>query len=238
MENVQILSETRKHFTRFQTHGRHIVLKISPCPHDKDPVEYFKESMEEILELSLLNVEDNDMVRIQISNSVNSVDKAIGISFRRKDQISIDVILSIFEKVCQSNANFNSTDILKVKVDCVKLPVGYGRVKSKGRSLSTLSQLIRSIVEVKNNDSCLAHALVIAIARVTQDPNYIAYRKGRKIKPKVDELIAASGLNLSNGVGIPELEILQNYLDEYRIVVYSGLRCENVIFDGHTKSDK
>jgi hypothetical protein len=55
--------------------------------------------MEEILEISLLNVEDNDMVGIQISNSINSLDKPIGISFRRKDQITVDVILSLFEKV-------------------------------------------------------------------------------------------------------------------------------------------
>jgi G:T-mismatch repair DNA endonuclease (very short patch repair protein) len=238
MANVQILSETRKHYARFQTHGRHIVLRIHPCPDDEDPFTYFKDSMEEILEISLLNVEASDMVGIQILNTVNSVDKPIGLSFRRKDQISLDVIMSLVGKVCQSNANFKSTDILSIKVDCVKVPQGHGGVKTKGRALSVLSHLKTSVVEVKSRDKCLAHAIVIAIAHVTQDPNYTSYRRGWKIKPKVDDLIAASGVNLSNGGGIPELEILQNYLADYRIVVYSGLRCENVIFDGHTNSSK
>jgi hypothetical protein len=73
---------------------------------------------------------------------------------------------------------------------------------------------------------------------LSQDPNYISYRKGRKIKPRVDEIITASGVDLTNGGGIPELETLQKYLSDYRIVVYSGLRCENIIFDGHTNSEK
>ena len=42
------------------------------------------------------------MVGITIQNEVNQNDKAIGISFRRKDQLSGDVIWSVLEKVaCQ-----------------------------------------------------------------------------------------------------------------------------------------
>ena len=41
--------------------------------------------------------------------------------------------------------------------------------------------LKRSIVEVKAEDNCLAHVLVIAFAKVDADPNYDAVRKGRKI---------------------------------------------------------
>jgi hypothetical protein len=50
------------------------------------------------------------MVGITISNKVNVRDKAVGNSFRRKDQITGDVILSVFEKVAQSNARFNALD--------------------------------------------------------------------------------------------------------------------------------
>jgi hypothetical protein len=73
MANILILSETRKHYARSQTHGRHIVrvglLRIYPCPQGQDPVTYFRDSMEEILEISLLNVEATDMVGFQIMNS-------------------------------------------------------------------------------------------------------------------------------------------------------------------------
>jgi len=44
-----------------------------------------------------------------------------------------------------------------------------------------MMHLKRSIVEVKAEQNCLAHALVIAIAKVDNDPNYKAYIQGRKI---------------------------------------------------------
>ena len=51
-----------------------------------------------------------------------------------------------------------------------------------------MPHLKRSIVQVKAEENCLAQELVIAIARVTSDPDYQAYRKGWKILPKVREL--------------------------------------------------
>jgi hypothetical protein len=45
------------------------------------------------------NVGDGDMVRLTIGNQENENDRPIGFSFRRKDQISGEVIWSVFEKV-------------------------------------------------------------------------------------------------------------------------------------------
>ena len=59
-----------------------------------------------------------------ISNEVNVQDKLIGISFKRKDQLSEEVIWSVFEKVAQSNARFNAMDKLIVVVHSVRMPVG------------------------------------------------------------------------------------------------------------------
>ena len=79
----------------------------------------------------------------------------------------------------QSNARFNALDTLVVTVHSVTMPVGYGKhaIKSKGRPLSVMAHLKRSIVDVKAEENCLAHALIIAIARVENDVNYTAYRK-------------------------------------------------------------
>jgi hypothetical protein len=60
-------------------------------------------------------------------------------------------------------------------------------------------------VKVKAKENCLAHALVIALARVTNDPDYQAYRKTRKILPKVRELLQAAGVDLSRGKRKPRL---------------------------------
>jgi hypothetical protein len=75
-------------------------------------------------------------------------------------------------KVSQSNSRFNAMDALVFQVDTVKMPVGFGKVlKTMERQLSKLVHQKRSIVEVKAENDCLAHALLIAIAKVTDDPN-------------------------------------------------------------------
>ena len=69
-------------------------------------------------------------------------------------------------------------------------------------------------------ENCLAHALIISIARLTNDPNYVAYRKRYKIRPVVDNLLATTGIDLTNGGGIPELMRFLKHFKEYRIVVF------------------
>jgi hypothetical protein len=61
------------------------------------------------------------MVGITISNEENVQDKAIGISFRRRDQITPDVIWSVLGKVVQSNARLNALVKLVMTVHYVKM---------------------------------------------------------------------------------------------------------------------
>jgi hypothetical protein len=98
--------------------------------------------------------------------------------------------------------------------------------------------LKRSIVEVKAEENCLAHALIISIAKLTNDEDYNSFRKGCKIRPVVDHLRTTTGIDLSNGGGIPELIRFQEHFKEYRIVVFRGLNCEDIIFDGQVESEK
>jgi len=77
-----------------------------------------------------------------------------------------------------------------------------------------MAHLKRSIVELKAGDNCLAQALVIAIAKVEKDPNYKLYRQGRNIRHVVEKLLETTGIDLSNGTGIPELVRFQEHFSE------------------------
>jgi len=55
---------------------------------EENPVSHFLSSLNDLFEHALQGVSDSDMVGITIQNEVNQYDKAIGISFRRKDQLS------------------------------------------------------------------------------------------------------------------------------------------------------
>jgi hypothetical protein len=101
-----------------------------------------------------------------------------------------------------------------------------------------MAHLKRSIVHVDAETNCLAHALIIAIARFN-DPNYNSYRRGYKIHAEVDRLLEATGVDLSQGGGVFQLESFQQYFrDKYKIVVYTGLRSDSIIYEGQVDAPK
>ena len=95
-----------------------------------------------------------------------------------------------------------------------------------------------SIIDVKAKTDCLAHAIIIAIARIINDPNYKAYPQGCKILQMVQHLLRTTGIDLQHGGGIPEPLRFQDHFSEYRIVVYRGLDCGDIIVDGQGISEK
>jgi len=199
---------------------------------------HFLASVTELFEYALRDCQDSDMVGLKIRNEVNVQDKPIGFSFRRKDQIFENVIWPVFEKDVQSNARFNALDRLVVVVHWVAMPVGFGGVKTKGRQLAALAHLKTSIIEVMTEENCLALALIIAIPGLEKDPNYDSYRRECRILPVVNHLLQTTGIYLTNGGGITELTRFQEYYKEYRIIVYGGLNCEDMTFDGVNESEK
>jgi len=115
------------------------------------------------------------------------------------------------------------------------MPVGFGySIKTKGRPLS----IKKSIMEVKAQENCLAHALIIVIAKVDNEANYKLYRQGRKIRSVVQTLLQETVIDLTNGAGIPELNRFQEHFRDYKIVVYQGLGCDDTMFEGQVDASK
>jgi len=123
-----------------------------------------------------------------------------------------------------------------VHLDHVRMLVGNGGVKTKGRSLDVLSVIKKSIVTMKAALLCLNHAVIIAMARVKGDPKYASYRLVYGLNKHV-ELLNASGVDLSNGGGIEVLQQFQEYLSDYKIV-FDGLYSDRAIFSGNSLSAK
>ena len=109
-----IEEEQTRQYRRFNAPGTQLTVRLLPPPEEEDPnpMSHFLDSVTELFEHALRDIEDSDMVEITISNEVEVKDRAIANSFRRNDQITGDVIWSVFEKVTQSNARFNALDTL------------------------------------------------------------------------------------------------------------------------------
>jgi hypothetical protein len=101
-----------------------------------------------------------------------------------------------------------------------------------------LSAVKKSIVVVKAAFLRLAYDLIIAVARVNGDPKCPTYRNGKCLEKPVEELLKASGLDLSEGGGLEKLEQFQEHLSDYKIIVYDGLSPDSLIFSGNSLSDK
>ena len=101
-----------------------------------------------------------------------------------------------------------------------------------------MAHLKCSIIEINAETNCLAHALIIAVARITNNPNDTSYRRVLRIFPVVQHLLETTDNDLQHGGGFNELQRFQDHFTEYSIVVLGGLDCEDVIFDGQIKSEK
>ena len=138
-----ILDRDTRQYRRFNAVGRQLTVRLNPPTDASDPVSRFLASVNELFESVLSDVGDSDMLGIKIQNQANQNDKPIGFSFRRKDQLSGDVVWSVFERVSQSNSRFNALDTLVVTVHSAKMPGGFCKyaVKNMGRPLSTMAHL-------------------------------------------------------------------------------------------------
>ena len=92
----------------------------------------------------------------------------------------------------QSSSLFNALDKLVLEVLTIKVPAGFGGIKTRGRPLAILAHFKKSNLRVKSETNCLAHALITAIAKITDDPNYRLYCQGRKLGHLVRQLLETS----------------------------------------------
>jgi len=96
----QIEDTITMQYRRFNAVGTQITVRLLPHLTNVDPVTHFLASVNELFHHAIQNVSYIDMVMMTINNQVKQSDKPNGISFRRKDHLSGDVIWSVFEKVC------------------------------------------------------------------------------------------------------------------------------------------
>jgi len=140
----KVEEEQTRMYRRFNAQGTQLTVRLLPPPEgqDSNPMSHFLDRVTEVFDYALRDLENSDMVGITISNEVEVKDTAIGISFRGRDQITGDVIWSVFEKVAQSNARCNALDKLVMTVHSVRMPIGNGGgIATKGGPLELMARL-------------------------------------------------------------------------------------------------
>jgi hypothetical protein len=125
-----VQNEVTRHYRRFNAEGTELTVRMLAPPPGSAATRYsdryFANGMDELFEYLLRDLEPSDMVSISIHNADNQQDKPIGLSFRRMDDISRDVLWSVFE-VTQSNFRYQALDTFTFNVNFVKMPVGFSK---------------------------------------------------------------------------------------------------------------
>jgi hypothetical protein len=85
----RILDETSKQFPKFNTTGRSLLIKINYPNEKQEPMTYLKECITALTDYLVREVPDRDMVGLSIRNTENLQGKVVGISLRRRDQLSL-----------------------------------------------------------------------------------------------------------------------------------------------------
>jgi hypothetical protein len=124
-----VQNEIIRRYRRFNSEGRELTVRLTAPPSTstaaRDPAQHFANSVYKLFEYALRDLVPGYTVGISIHNADNQPDRPIGLSFRRMDQISRDVLWSVFEKVTQSNAKYQALDTQTFHVHSVRMPVGF-----------------------------------------------------------------------------------------------------------------
>ena len=140
-------------------------------------------------------------------------------------------MFSQIERVIQSNRDFRLNDTVTVDIIRVEEPQGGGRKRTTLNIREYLKEK-GSVITINNNDSlCLARALVVAVARIENDPKYHQIRnsKGHIQLQRALDLDRAANVPLGP-CSLDEVDLFQKYLTDYKITILSGDHDDSIIY--------
>ena len=176
------------------------------------------------------DMDERDQVRFVLRS--DQLDTPISIPFMAVLQLTPERVFSQIERVVQSNRDFRLNDTVTVDIIHVEAPQGSGRSKRTVLDIREYLHKKGSVITIQNNDNlCLARALVVAVAKAENAPNYknLTRTDRRTQEKKAKELHAAANVPLGP-CGIPEVEMFQKYLAKYEINIVSGNHDNAIIY--------
>ena len=179
----------------------------------------------------------NDQVRFVLSS--NQLQTPIALPFCSLGELTTEKVLSHVEKVVQSNEEFRLNTTVNIDLIRVEMPRGSGRLKRTTLNIRDYLKKKRTVITINNKDDlCLARALVTSIARIEKDPRYnrllepLSTVQGRRAK----DLHEAANVPLGP-CGLKEVDLFQQHLVNYQIIVVSGDQDNAIIYPPHPRTN-
>ena len=158
----------------------------------------------------------------------------VAIPFLPLEKLTTEKVLFHVQKVVQSNEEFRLNDTVTVNIIHVEMPQGSGKRHFK-RNIVNIREYLKkkeSVVTINNKDDfCLARALAVGIAKIEKDPMYEQIRKSNRPVQRERALDLHQAANVPlRPCGLNEVNLFQQYLTNYQIVVVSGNHNNAIIY--------
>ena len=238
----EIVSVKKHRSKKFRATATDTAIRFNNVINDMDLIESHRRTyriFERLLSDVTKDMDERDQVRFVLrSTQLNS---PISIPFLPLVQLTPERVFSAVQRVIQSNQDFRLNDTVNVDLIHVEAPQGSGRSKLK-RNIVNIKEYLHkkgSVITIKNHDNlCLARALVVAIAKVENAPNYnYLLRQVRGQQIKAMELHANANVPLGP-CGLEEVDLFQKHLTTYEINIVSGNHDCAIIYPSQPSTDK
>ena len=174
-----------------------------------------------------------DQVRFVLSS--NQLQTPIALPFCSLEELTTEKVLSQVEKVVQSNEEFRLNDTVNIDIIRVEMPQGSGKTKRTTLNIRDYLKQKRAIITINNKDNlCLARALVVSIARIENDRRYLKIRDSSRPIQRERAFDLHEVANVPLGpCALKEVDLFQQYLVHYQIIVVSGDQNNTIIYPPH-----
>ena len=176
-----------------------------------------------------------DQVRFVLSS--NQLQSPISLPFCSLEELTTEKVLSQVEKVVQSNEEFRLNDTVNIDIIRVQMPQGSGRSNVRRQTWNIREYLKKkqTVICIDNkDDTCLARALVVSIARIEKDPRYKQITNSSRPLQRERAFDLHEAANVPLGpCGLKEVDLFQQHLANYQIIVVSGDQNNTIIYPPH-----
>ena len=228
----QIKPIRKHHSQKFNMTAKHYGVHFNNVLHDVDLLESRKRTygiFDHLIKDVTEGMNPSDQVRFVLSS--NQLQTPIAIPFCSLEQLTTEKVLSHVEKVVQSNEEFRLNTTVNIDVIRVEMPRGSGKTKRTTFNIRDYLKKKRTVILINNmDDLCLARALAVSIARIEKDPRYSGMSQGNGVqRQRALDLHEAANVPLGP-CGLKEVDLFQQYLVNYQIIVVSGDQDNAIIY--------
>ena len=235
-QNYYQIKPVRKHHSKkFNTTAKNYSVRFNNVLDEVDLLESRNRAYDifnNLIEDVNADMNPNDQVRFMLHS--DQLQTPIAIPFCSLRELTTEKVLSHVEKVVQSNEEFRLNNTVNIDIIRVEMPQGSGRSKVK-RNIVDIREYLKkkkSVIPINNKDNlCLARALVVSIARIENDPRYkrITSPDSTVQRERAFDLHEAANVPLGP-CGLDEVELFQQHLVNYQIIVVSGDHDSSIIY--------